>query len=274
MTSRNLLSAILIGILILNATSLSAQYVENLDLSNNEDIYNLDFKRDAILLGGGLFTSILGTTLLGQQDPPTLAELNALDPNDVWSFDRTATDNNSKTANTISDIVLYSTFALPTSLFLVKNARGEELQILTMFAEMALINTGITNIVKVSTSRLRPNTYNPLVSQEIKLRATSNRSFFSGHTSNAASFSFFTASVLNDLYPNWKAGKYITWGAAITIPAVVAYTRVGAGKHFPSDVIAGYLFGAAVGVIIPKLHKSKGVDLQVGLGSIYLQKTL
>ena len=273
MTSTNRLSALLLGIFLLNIAFLSAQNIEDLDLNDDDDIYNLDFKRDAILLGGGLFTSILGTTLLGQQDPPTLAEINALDVNDVWSFDRTATDNNSISANTVSDVLLYTSFAIPTTLFLVKRARGEELKILTMFAEMALINTGFTNIVKVSTSRLRPNTYNPLVSEEIKLRATSNRSFFSGHTSNAASFSFFTASVLNDLYPDWKAGKYVTWGAAITIPAVVAYTRVGAGKHFPSDVIAGYLFGAAVGIVIPKLHKSKGVDLQVGLGSIYLQKT-
>ena len=39
------------------------------------------------------------------------------------------------------------------------------------------------------------------------------------------------------------------------MPAVTAWARVGAGKHFASDVIVGYLTGAAIGYLVPELHK-------------------
>jgi membrane-associated phospholipid phosphatase len=37
--------------------------------------------------------------------------------------------------------------------------------------------------------------------------------------------------------------------------AFVSYERVRAGMHFPSDVVAGSLAGAAVGVLLPHLHR-------------------
>jgi len=60
--------------------------------------------------------------------------------------------------------------------------------------------------------------------------------------------------------------KPVVWGAAITIPAVMGYFRVAAGKHFPTDVMAGYLVGGAVGFLVPHLHRKKKVeDPKVGL---------
>lgn len=259
-----------LALFLVNTKTLSAQKTE---INLGEDFYELEKKKDAILLGGGLIASIVGTTLLQTQSPPTLEQINTLDPNDIWRFDRSAIDNNSTSATTVSDILLYSSIAAPTALFALNKTKGQKLQVLTLFAEVVFITTGVTNLAKVSTKRFRPNTYNPLVSQDIKLSASSQKSFFSGHTSNSAAYCFFTASVLNKLYPHWTTGKYITWGTAIAVPAIVAYSRFAGGKHFPTDVITGYLFGAAVGILIPQLHKSKGLDLQVGVGSISLKKT-
>ena len=41
------------------------------------------------------------------------------------------------------------------------------------------------------------------------------------------------------------------------IPAITGYLRVKAGKHYPTDTIAGYLLGATAGILIPQLHKKK-----------------
>ena len=47
------------------------------------------------------------------------------------------------------------------------------------------------------------------------------------------------------------------WSGAFLIPATTAYLRVKAGRHFPTDVIAGYATGAIVGYLIPHLHKKE-----------------
>ncbi|MEY3209904.1 MAG: superfamily, partial [Pseudomonadota bacterium] len=37
--------------------------------------------------------------------------------------------------------------------------------------------------------------------------------------------------------------------------------RVAAGRHHPSDVLAGALIGASVGLVVPTLHQRKAVQL-------------
>ena len=49
------------------------------------------------------------------------------------------------------------------------------------------------------------------------------------------------------------------WGVAAAVPAVVAYFRVRAGKHFLSDNLVGYAVGATVGVMVPRLHRNNSV---------------
>ena len=64
------------------------------------------------------------------------------------------------------------------------------------------------------------------------------------------------AKVVSDYHPNMKKGlKAIMWSGAVMIPATTAYLRVTAGRHFPTDVVAGFATGALVGFIIPHLHK-------------------
>jgi undecaprenyl-diphosphatase len=44
-------------------------------------------------------------------------------------------------------------------------------------------------------------------------------------------------------------------GAAVALTAFVSYERVRSGMHFPSDVVAGSLAGASVGILVPHLHR-------------------
>ena len=83
---------------------------------------------------------------------------------------------------------------------------------------------------------------------------------FDGNPTDA--LSFFTAKVINDLYPNSKY-KGLAWAGAITIPAFAGYLRYRAGKHFPSDIFVGYGVGAALGVLIPQFHKIKNDNVSL-----------
>ena len=70
----------------------------------------------------------------------------------------------------------------------------------------------------------------------------------------AASMSFMMAQTYADFHPNSNAKPYI-WASAAIYPAIVGWMRVKAGKHFPTDVIVGYLAGAAVGMLVPRIHR-------------------
>lgn len=89
-----------------------------------------------------------------------------------------------------------------------------------------------------------------------------------------AANTFFFAEIFSEYYPESK-WKPVVWGGAIAIPAVTGYLRVRGGRHYPTDVIAGYALGAAVGYFIPKLHEKaalakKGITLDVGTDSARL----
>ena len=61
---------------------------------------------------------------------------------------------------------------------------------------------------------------------------------------------------------------------AAALPALTGYLRIRAGRHYPSDVLVGYLVGGAVGYLIPTLHKKKpkGKSLSIApsMGGVYL----
>jgi membrane-associated phospholipid phosphatase len=127
-------------------------------------------------------------------------------------------------------------------------------KIAVMYAEVALINLGLTDIIKSSALRPRPYVFDEDLDPETIITNGDRAAFLSGHTSGTAAGSFFFARVFSDYYPNSKLKPYV-WGAAIALPALAGYLRIRAGRHYPSDVIAGYALGALVGYFIPVLHR-------------------
>ena len=123
-----------------------------------------------------------------------------------------------------------------------------------LYGETLFITAGVTHLSKRWVKRTRPFIFNENVPLEKKLGKDAQYSFFSGHTSITAATTFFTAKVFSDYFPESK-WKCAVWTGAVTIPAAVAYFRVRNGRHFPTDVIAGYGMGAFFGYIIPHLHK-------------------
>jgi membrane-associated phospholipid phosphatase len=67
--------------------------------------------------------------------------------------------------------------------------------------------------------------------------------------------------------------SYIVWGTSLTAASFGSYCRYKSGEHYPTNVLAGALFGAAIGYAIPVLHKkskSESFNFSVVPGSFYL----
>lgn len=229
--------------------------------------YELNWKKDAILLGLGVAGQSVAVFIYTDDKGLTEQEIGNLDKNDINRFDRIATEYYSADARFTSDILLGSSFAIPFLFLAKKQIRYEFLDLGVMTAEVVLINGFTTVITKEISRRSRPFVYNPGVSLERKMNFNARTSFYSGHTSAVSSMSFFGAKVFSDYFPDSK-WKPVVWTVAATIPAVTGYMRVRGGKHFPTDVITGYIAGGLVGYLIPHFHKRKKKEDKVGF-SIY-----
>ena len=233
-------------LLIISSTSLHSQTA----------VYNWDLKKDAIILGTGTAFWASYFAISQQNKKITLDDINQLNSDNIWSFDRGAIKHYSKSAANTSDFLLYGSVALPFCNFMGKASRKEGLAIVGMFIETILVADGMINTIKTTTKRYRPFTYNPDVPISNKLSSDARYSFVSGHVGTSAAGSFFAAKVFSDIYPNSKWKKFV-WTTAIAIPALTGYMRFKAGKHYPTDVLGGYLVGASIGYLIPHLHLAK-----------------
>jgi membrane-associated phospholipid phosphatase len=186
-------------------------------------------------------------------DQPNTDQLRSWNRQDVSSWERSATYNWNESAADWSDIGQVTGTVAPLLLLASDRIRGDAGKVGLMYLETFMINQGIIASLKATVLRKRPFVYNEDVNYELKYRKTVFFSFASGHTAASASMSFFTAKVYGEYYPDSPYKKYIWMGAAL-VPAVTGYLRYEAGKHFLTDVIAGYGIGFLVGYFIPELH--------------------
>ncbi|MGB5072231.1 MAG: phosphatase PAP2 family protein, partial [Flavobacteriales bacterium] len=120
--------------------------------------------------------------------------------------------------------------------------------------ESALLTVGLTDMVKNLARRARPYAYNPDLPDDLRMYSAAYSSFWSGHTATTAAFTFSCAQLVQQSDAS-KTAKTLTWSAAIAWPMAVGFYRVKAGKHFPTDVIAGYIVGAGIGLAVPYIHQ-------------------
>ena len=118
-----------------------------------------------------------------------------------------------------------------------------------------LIQSGFNAIIKGLTLRTRPYVYDPETPIDKKTSKDARVSFYSGHTATTSVISFFVAKVFSD-YLSDTTTRTMIWTGAAVYPALVAYLRRDSGHHFRTDVITGYVIGAAIGYFVPELHKT------------------
>lgn len=220
-----------------------------------QSIYQLSWPRELAIAGGSGIGIGVSLMIKPQNQPFTPDELAALDISDVPAFDLYATRHYSASARRASDIILYTSFAIPVLLMADPAIRHDAPEVGVIVGEVMLLNTALTQLTKELTHRARPFNYNPDVPLDPKLERDARLSFFSGHTSTTAAMCFATAKIWTDYHPDsrWKPA---VWISATAIPLAVGYLRMNGGKHFLSDVLVGFAVGSATGWLVPHLHRS------------------
>jgi undecaprenyl-diphosphatase len=138
----------------------------------------------------------------------------------------------------------------------------------TRAAVRGMASVGVTSVVvnlafKPLMRRRRPDRKGLFAAGRPRVRMPTTRSFPSGHT--AAAFAFATG-----------VGGELAWAGPplYALAALVGYSRVHTGVHYPLDVVSGALCGVALaeltGALIDRMvlvHQSQGVSVPTSASS-------
>ena len=220
-------------------------------------------KKQQWLMTGTGFALSGGAYYLEQQvEPYSQLDLALLRSNTFGGINGQTVLQFSDAARSTSDVILFSSFALPAVALAIENGRSDIGNAMHVYLQTATLNFALASFTKSQVESARPYVYNPNAPMHLALESDAKMSFFSRHVSTVSSFSFLTAQFIQE-YSNNKGLKTTSWIVAAVLPAVTGYLRMQAGEHFLDDVVAGYLVGAAVGIGIPRLHRNRSKDAKI-----------
>jgi undecaprenyl-diphosphatase len=229
----------------------------------------------AITAVGFGFSLLLGEILgTGEIRPPQIS----VPTSSLLSIDRSAvTQTIDTSASTYSDVGLYTAVGFAVLDPILSGFRdGWDAALVDgfMYAESGSLALTLTDITKIAVRRPRPIDYQRCEPAALGQPSTNpdcgstdlGLSFFSGHASAVASIGA-TATYLAFMRDPKSARPWITLVTATALTSFVSIERVRAGEHFPTDVIAGSLAGAAIGVLVPHLHRHSSEAPPVWVGA-------
>lgn len=88
------------------------------------------------------------------------------------------------------------------------------------------------------------------------LRETGSASFPSGHASNTTALVVACALVTPSFFPKIRLSRSLIVAAIIS--AIMGWTRLALGVHWATDVIAGWILGATVAVVVVSVARRLG----------------
>lgn len=202
----------------------------------------------------------------------TADELAGANPSALSGFDRWALRQEYGKIDRYdkySDYVLQGIIAATATLALDKNIRRDALRLLFLYCETHAVTFSMYNFSFLGPAfqnKYRPVVYYTDLPDEIRNSGNNRNSLYSGHTASAVASTFFMAKVYNDYHPEFSTGKkYLLYGLA-SLPALAeGYFRMKALKHFPSDIMVGFVVGAICGVAVPEMHRFKKQAIRWGV---------
>lgn len=233
----------------------------------------ITFQSDPIADGAIIVVSLGSAGLLelinstGEIRPQQIAP--NFDRNQLISIDRAAVTNTMHpSAGTLSNVGLGIAGVYAALDPVLSGARERSVQTglvdAIMYSETVALTLALTNVVKMAVRRPRPMAYvaaeahkdDPNYSNS---STDSSLSFFSGHASMTGAIGATATYLAFARSPGtWR--PWVTLSLATTLSTLVSVYRVRAGKHFPTDVLAGTFAGAGIGVVVPHLHRTEDVQ--------------
>lgn len=211
--------------------------------------------------------------LLDDQLAPPWCGLDC-DPDSVNRLDRTVIGNHSHTARLISDVGVYTAWALPLALGAVDvlasdpddGWSGYGTDVLVMFETLA-VTSGANVLLKFAFRRPRPYVYDDVhFSDDYRLADDASLGFPSGHTATAFAMATAYSYTFTLRHPD-SPWRYPVWIGTYAVAGLTGVMRTQAGKHFWTDVLAGAGLGIGLGLLIPWLHLREEPDGDHGSGT-------
>ncbi len=226
---------------------------QSFSISHSGSPYELSLMKEGVIVTSIASITYIRRFLIEDIEPLTDSDLAGLSRNDVNPIDRPATYNLSDKADKASDDIKNALLVSPVLFTLWQETRCDLLTVAILYAESYYLTTNVTELLKSSTARKRPYVYNPDVPAEDKKTVSAQKSFPSGHVSSSFMAAVFFSTVFTDYYPTSKF-KYLVWVTSLATATLVGYFRFEAGKHYPTDVLAGAVVGSSIGFGIPFVH--------------------
>ena len=164
-----------------------------------------------------------------------VAEADQLDRAVYHAIAATSTPELDSAMRHLSEAANYSRLWIASSILLAAGGPRGRLAAGSGLAAIAATSAVVNLVVKPLGRRRRPDRDAEEVPLARQVQMPGSRSFPSGHTASAAAF----ASAVGRVLP--VAGIPVR-----CLAALVAYSRVHTGVHYPGDVLAGALIGAAI----------------------------
>jgi membrane-associated phospholipid phosphatase len=232
-------------------------------LNKKEQVYKLKLGVDIPIITVGTGWSLYAFTKIYNKPHPDTMQVQSLNSYNINALDRGMMYPYSKSMNDVSYYPFYAAMPLPLIFFLSDNEMRSDFFKLTFLYWEAMSVTGLlgTNAT-FHVDRYRPYAYfhdsHGTMDNEAPIGVVKN-SFYAGHVQIVATPTFFLAKVYADYHPDSKI-KWVFYGVASAATVSMAYMRIRAGEHFPSDVLLGAATGALAGILVPQFHKTKSTN--------------
>lgn len=189
-------------------------------------------------------------------------DMAKVDSASIPFFDRLYTSSQSAALGTAADVLMVGAALVPAAL--VPGRRGSELLTLgAMYAETLGLAYALDESLKSIVTRYRPYAY-ALNAADFSSSDVA-ASFPSRHATIAFASAVFALSVFDELQPGSPWRPWV-WASGLGLATITTVLRVTSGDHFPSDVLAGAALGAALGFLVPLVHKAGPGERSLSLG--------
>jgi membrane-associated phospholipid phosphatase len=142
---------------------------------------------------------------------------------------------------------------------------------LLIVAEAGILAADLNQLVKFTAGRERPFVHVLTPDQKALTRdpADNNLSFFSGHTCVTMAVAVAAGTTASLRKYSWAP---IVWVTGVPLSLTTGYLRIGADKHYFTDVMTGALVGALVGFAVPYVfHRPEDHPQATGASALPLR---